>query len=514
MDLRELATAATSALVDRLVVAMNAEIEAATKRAHAAVEASINKVRAEADQLKTALEKARADEKALQATIEKMRAEDKPLRAALEKSRTDEKAHHAALEKARADEKTLQSAVEKLRADDKKRSVEEGALRAALQKEQERSATVSAQLKQTVASNAQAEAEYKKALAAAERAAAQKTSNEKELQEARRLLDAARTESKALVAQLEAETAERARVAASLVDAQKRLQAANAERDAIADRMQSAEATWLEQSKGVRDQVAQMGSAPLDHLRATFQRLSTTTTVDEALTALIEGLATEFARVALFNVSGNKLEGRQQTGFDFASDISKVAVPLTKGSALAEAVRSGRVQGLTADELTDSNRKLFGGTPSFVLILPVVIDEEIQAVFYADNSDRSKPQFVTPKRGVNFAEILLWHAVPLLTRLAEDEKTFEELREYSTHLISELDKVYASDVSAGHKGDKLQRRLQHNLEYARSMYAQRVESSGQVGAELFDEQLAEIIAGTKGTSFGRDLAAVANASAA
>ena len=39
-------------------------------------------------------------------------------------------------------------------------------------------------------------------------------------------------------------------------------------------------------------------------------------------------LASEFSRVALFNVNGNRLEGRRQTGFDFGSDISKVAVPL------------------------------------------------------------------------------------------------------------------------------------------------------------------------------------------
>ena len=63
---------------------------------------------------------------------------------------------------------------------------------------------------------------------------------------------------------------------------------------------------------------------------------------------LVDALASEFSRVALFHVNGNRLEGRRQTGFDFGSDISKVAVPLTKGSALAEAVRSGRVQGLTA----------------------------------------------------------------------------------------------------------------------------------------------------------------------
>ncbi len=160
---------------------------------------------------------------------------------------------------------------------------------------------------------------------------------------------------------------------------------------------------------------------------------------------LVDALASEFSRVALFHVNGNRLEGRRQTGFDFGSDISKVAVPLTKGSALAEAVRSGRVQGLTANELTDGNRKLFGGSPSFVLILPVPVANEIHAVIYADNSDQPKAEVSATKRGVHFAEILLWHAIPLIGRLAAEEQALGELRE-------------VLDAAAGRSRERLQRR--------------------------------------------------------
>jgi hypothetical protein len=251
---------------------------------------------------------------------------------------------------------------------------------------------------------------------------------------------------------------------------------------------------------------------PLDQLRGAFQQLTGAGSVSDVLTVLVDALAAEFSRVALFHVSGNRLEGRRQTGFDFGSDISKVAVPLTKGSALAEAVRSGRVQGLTANELTDGNRKLFGGAPSFVLILPVPVANEIHAVIYADNSDQPKADVATTKRSVHFAEILLWHAIPLIGRLASEEQALGELREYSSQLLGDLENVYNGDVSAGHKGEKLQRRLQHNVEYARNMFGQRAQDEGLDGVELFDVQLARMITAKQGVPFGKDLAAAARAS--
>ena len=94
------------------------------------------------------------------------------------------------------------------------------------------------------------------------------------------------------------------------------------------------------------------------------------------------------------------------------------------------------MQGLTASELTDGNRKLFGGSPSFVLILPVPVTNEIHAVIYADNSDQPKAEVAATKRGVHVAEILLWHAIPLIGRLAAEEQALGELREYSTQLRS------------------------------------------------------------------------------
>ena len=71
--------------------------------------------------------------------------------------------------------------------------------------------------------------------------------------------------------------------------------------------------------------------------------------------------------------------------------------------------------------------------------------------------------------------------------------------------------VANGDVSAGHKGEKLQRRLQHNVTYARNMFGQRAQDEGLDGVELFDVQLARLITAKQGVQFGKDLAAAARA---
>jgi len=302
-------------------------------------------------------------------------------------------------------------------------------------------------------------------------------------------------------------------LAASLKDAKKKLDAAAAERDTAAAALQRSEASRSEQARTMREQVLQLASLPMDRLRAGFYRLTTAPSVAEALTALVETLGSEFSRAALFQVTGNRLQGVHQVGFDFDSDISKVVVPLTRESPLTEAVRSGRVQGLTASELTASSRTLFGGSPGFVLVLPVAICGEIGAVVYADDSEDPEAEYSTPERRVKFAEVLLWHAVPLLARLSIEEHTRAELREYAIQLFTDLERAYAADTTTAPNGEKLRGHLSHNLEYSRQTFAQQAEACGRPGSGLFDEQLEALIRSQGTTPFVRDLAAVAHVTA-
>lgn len=461
MDLRHLVAAETSGLADRLAAALSAEIDAAARRSQEAADAAVQKVRAEIEQSRAALAKTRTDEKAAQAALEKMRVEEKALHGTVQKLRADQTTLQTAVEKYRADEKARQAALQKLAASEKALQGTIDALQASDKTHQATIENLQATVVKLQTSEKQHQAQHAQA-------------------------DAGR----------------------ALADAE--LRKVQTERDAMAEEVQRAETQALEQIRSVREQVLKIASAPLEQLRTAFQRLASAATVDDVLTALIDALGSEFSRVALFQVNGNRLEGRRQTGFDFGSDISKVIVPLTKGSALTEAVRSGRVQGLTASELTDGSRKLFGGVPSFVLILPIVSGGKIHAVIYADNSNQPQPQFATTKRSVHFAEILLCHAVPLIGKLAAERKVVADLREYCTQLLTDLESVYEGDAAAGHKGEKLQHRLQHNVEYARNIYAQR-QAGRSIGADLFDAELAAIVARRTTTPFARDLAAVTGA---
>jgi hypothetical protein len=309
---------------------------------------------------------------------------------------------------------------------------------------------------------------------------------------------------------IDALTREREQLAASVAEAHTRTEAVAAEREKISAELHRTESARALLARTMRDQVLQLASLPMDRLRTGFYRLTTAPSVAEALTALVETLGSEFSRAALFQVTGNRLQGVHQVGFDFESDISKVVVPLTRESPLTEAVRSGRVQGLTANELTASSRTLFGGTPGFVLVLPVAICGEIAAVVYADDSDDPEAEYSTPERRVKFAEVLLWHAVPLLARLAIDENTRAELREYAIQLFTDLERAYAADKTTAPNAEKLRSHLERNLEYARQMFSQQAEAYGRQGSGLFDEQLEALIKSQATTPFVRDLAAVAH----
>jgi chemotaxis protein histidine kinase CheA len=528
MDLRDLIAAEASEFTSRLNAAVTAEVEEALRRAQDEAESALQKVRAELQQARAALDKAHAESEQARGAAEKSRAETEQFRGALTKSRNNEKTLHAAVEKLRSDQSTLQAAIDKYRSDDKSRQEtisrlqsSEKSLQSTISKLQASEKSLQGTVEKLRAEQSALQSGFDKARA--DEKARQSTierlqASEKSLQASLDKLQGAEKSTQTTISKLQASEkvyqAKLAQASAASALAEAELKKVQGERDDVAEQLQRAETALAEQNRSAKNQPQKGAGAamPIDQLRGAFQQLTAAGSVTDVLTVLVDALASEFSRVALFNVNGNRLEGRRQTGFDFGSDISKVAVPLGKGSALAEAVRSGRVQGLTAKELTDVNRKLFGGSPSFVLILPVPVANEIHAVIYADNSGQPKGEVSATKRGVHFAEILLWHAIPLIGRLAAEEQALGELREYSTQLLGDLENVYNGDVSAGHKGEKLQRRLQHNVEYARNMFGQRAQDEGLDGVELFDVQLARLITAKQGVQFGKDLAAAARAS--
>ena len=131
----------------------------------------------------------------------------------------------------------------------------------------------------------------------------------------------------------------------------------------------------------------------------------------------------EFSRVALFAVRGGRLEGVQQSGFDFEHDISKVAIPLSTDSLLGRCVSSTRIEGSLAGVGSGSTGMPFGGEPGCAVALPIVIQGVVAAVIYADDSDRLEFASTAPQALVKFAELLLMHATLVLFRISAEQRT-------------------------------------------------------------------------------------------
>jgi predicted nucleic acid-binding Zn-ribbon protein len=248
----------------------------------------------------------------------------------------------------------------------------------------------------------------------------------------------------------------------------------------------------------------------LEGLIGGFEALAAATSIADVLATLVEQLAAEFPRVALFKVSGNRLQGEHQIGFDLKRDIAKLVMPLTMDSLLTRAATTGRVEQMSGAELADGSRAPFTGSPSLAIALPVIAGGETLAVVYADDSGQSDAAEGSHQGHVKFAQALLQHAVVLLMRLSAELKTRAELRAYATSLLTEIEQMYAADTKAGKSGEELRNRLKANVEYARSIFASRVAFECPDAATLIDDQLAIKMESARKEPFGRDLTEVVN----
>jgi hypothetical protein len=352
-----------------------------------------------------------------------------------------------------------------------------------------------------------------------------------ELAATRTQLEAAQAEVEAAQALLEEAVADRARFEEAAGVAHSQAEAAEAKLDAVTSlfktsnsRVKALERAQEEHDRVVRGLQAKLHAqttvvtastgdsatlALLDELLGSFEALSGATTIADVLTTLTEQLAADFCRVALFRVKGNRLEGEHQIGIDLPADVGKVMMPLGMDSFLTRAASSGQLMRLTGSELADSSRAPFAGSPSCALALPIVVGGEPFAVVYADDSGQADNDRapVDLDRSARVADALRHHAVALLTRLTAELKALAELRAYADLLIKEMEQMYNADVDAGRSGDALLNLLRSNLEYARSIYANRIEHEGTDARSLLEDQISSIIDTQGDTQYGRDLAA-------
>lgn len=253
-------------------------------------------------------------------------------------------------------------------------------------------------------------------------------------------------------------------------------------------------------------------SAVLDDLLSSFQALAGASTIAEVLTTLVEQMAAQFPRVALFRVKKGHLQGEHQIGFDLKTDIGKLVLPLGMDSLPSRAASSGQLETLSGHDLKDKTTP-FSGSPAYAVAVPIVVAPDTLAIVYADDSGASKPSAGGPAdpRG-RFAEAVGHYAVALLMRLKKELKALVELQKYAASLLHEMEQMYDADVESGSAGGDLQKRLSGNLDFARSIYGSRTAVEGADAASLIEEEISSLVEARAGTPFGNDLAAVAGLS--
>jgi DNA repair exonuclease SbcCD ATPase subunit len=448
----------------------------------------------------------------------------------------------------------VESQVEALRGELGEAQSQAEVLRSELHKQTERAEASDRDLDAAIEAHAVVDGQRLEAEAMARQHAQAKASAEKDLGELRGLLDASVAQANRLTMQLDATLAENRTLAADVSAAQGELDAARTQREAITAQLDASRARiqTLERNQQAHDDhVRQLESGLQDALQAeaNARQQAATTDVDNALAeadmsalrldisrlgslldasaravdelaaassltdllaALVQQLAGEFSRVALFRVKANRLQGEHQVGFDLTTDVTKLVIPLSVDSLLTRAVTSGFSEHVTGTELDENSRAPFGGTPTMAIALPIAFQGETLALVYAD-SDRPESERgpAGHEASAGFATLLVRTTTVLLMRLSQELKTLNELREYASMLLQEAQEMYAADMEADRGDDERRSRLKDTIECARQLYAQRASMEGPAAAMLLDERIAGAIESEASTPFGQDLAAIA-----
>ncbi len=514
-------------LISRLARAASAESDAAVQRAsvdaNAAAQRSAEEAKAATDALQAQIKAETKEKDALAVALAEAHVQTDELRLELQ---TDKER----IEDARRELASARDAQKKLEAAHAEAGAALNSAAKARDTEAKARATAESELQALRASMDTLRAEASTASKALEAARAEKTKLEEAVKAERtrveEAVNAAGSQAQAAEAKLSAVTS-LFKASATRVKA---LERAEEERDAVVrnleEKLSNARTLFDEKLATIKDLQGKLAAATrveaaaadreaatmslMGDLLGSFRLLGGATTIAEVMTALVKGLSGEFARVALFRVKGNRLEGQEHLGFDSKTNIGKVVMPLGMDSLLTRAVNSGGIERLTGDDLADTSRAPFGGTPTCALALPIVAHGETLGIVYADNSgSKGKDPAAAYDLKAGFADALLQHAVALLMRLTTELRTLAELRAYAGSLLNEMEQMYLSDVNAGRSGQELQKRLKDNLEYARSIYANRIALECPDAVTLLEDQLAVLAEAQQGTPFGRDLGVVA-----
>jgi myosin heavy subunit len=392
MDFRTLATSETATLLKSALAGRSQRTGAAIKALHDALDAAI----------KSAVEKLDSDTPAIDVAPMAERL------AAAARAETDAEAARI-----RADaQKKIDAAKKEFDA----AAAERAKLSGEVEKTKQRLEKTSGELEQAQHRLEQEHGELEQARRRSEQ-------NHGELEQTRRKIDQVTGELEKAREDLDRAADERTRLKAAVLDAE----------GAWADEVRSREAAEKEKAE-LRDTLTQTrletrntSTQMLDHLISTFQKLETSKSAADVLAGIINGLSLEFPRVVLLEVRDDHLEATQQAGFG-STRHPKIDVLADEHSAIGDALLTRLVQSRSGEETAaDPSHRLFGGSPSFILALPVSVHGEVLAVIYVDDfkNGHTETDFVVTQRRVKYAQLVLWHAVPRLPRFVKARESTE-----------------------------------------------------------------------------------------
>jgi chromosome segregation ATPase len=187
--------------------------------------------------------------------------------------------------------------------------------------------------------------------------------------------------------------------------AQNQVRTARTELEAALREEQAKTADLVRQLEIARERPPRSADGPLlGRIRRVLQALDWSDSLDEMLDVLLDQLAVDFARVALFVACDNRLEGKSSRGLSPTIDIKNVAMPLSIASPLTRAVLDRQSCVVEAHEAAS----VFGGPICCALAMPLVADDRVIAVAYVEQPEAHENGFTEVAQHV--AQILTDHA--------------------------------------------------------------------------------------------------------
>ena len=229
-------------------------------------------------------------------------------------------------------------------------------------------------------------------------------------------IEGARQEVKTFEARVQHLEQERAEILRSRDEVRAALEAETGRTHELAESVENAvqEANLAKQASSLArveaDARRQDRELALDRIGSALRSIDRATGPSEILDALLEPLAHDYAKAAMFLVGAAGLTGWRARGLAATSDITKLVIPRTGDSVPARAVATrSRVQ-VTANG-SDSPIGLWGSPVAGAVALPIHAGDRVIAVVYAEDTEENSSHNI----GRKITEMLIKHAALRLT---------------------------------------------------------------------------------------------------